>query len=95
MSDFIKRRKELSGKGPKVKPRGGEKKLRVSKNKALFAKVREKKEEGRINLSDLINELNSKKGVEISSNVTASTLKGVGKKIAGVIPLAGTGTKKD
>ena len=32
-----------TNKGPKVKPRGGEKKLQISKNKALFAKAREKK----------------------------------------------------
>ena len=84
-----------TNKGPKVKPRGGEKKLQVSKNKALFAKAREKKEEGRINLSDLINELNARKGIEVSKGVSASTLKGVGKKIAGVFPLVVTKTRKD
>jgi hypothetical protein len=87
MSDFIKK--------PKVKPRGGEKKLQISKNKALYAKAKEKKTDGKINLSNLIKELNARKGVEISAGVTASTLKGVGKKIAGVIPLVGTKTKKD
>ena len=92
MSDFIKRRKELSGKGPKVKPRGGEAKLKESKAKALLAK---RKESGRKDTTDLIRSLNALKGVEISKGVSTSTLKGVGKKIAGVIPLAGTGTKKD
>jgi len=84
-----------TNKGPKVKPRGGEKKLQISKNKALFAKAKEKKSDARINLSDLINELNARRGIQVSKGVTASTLKGVGKKIAGVFPLVGTKTKKD
>ena len=96
-TDFIKRTTQLSGKdkGPKVKPRGGKAKLAESKNKALFAKAKEKKGDSRINLSDLINELNARKGIEVSKGVTASTLKGVGKKIAGVFPLVGTKTRKD
>jgi len=73
-----------TNKGPKVKPRGGEKKLQISKNKALFAKAREKKEEGRINLSDLINELNARKGVELSTKMGKGALTG----------LAGAITKK-
>ena len=76
-SNFIKRRNELGGKGPKVKPRGGKAKLEESKAKALIAS------------------LNSLRGVQISKGVSTSTLKGVGKKIAGVIPLVGTKTKKD
>tara|TARA_X000001388_G_C2148861_1_gene91641 strand:- start:82 stop:324 length:243 start_codon:yes stop_codon:yes gene_type:complete len=76
-SNFIKRRNELGGKGPKVKPRGGKAKLEESKAKALIAS------------------LNALRGVQISKGVSTSTLKGVGKKIAGVIPLVGTKTKKD
>tara|TARA_E500000318_G_scaffold86837_1_gene83612 strand:+ start:281 stop:523 length:243 start_codon:yes stop_codon:yes gene_type:complete len=76
-SNFKKRRNELGGKGPKVKPRGGKAKLEESKAKALIAS------------------LNALRGVQISKGVSTSTLKGVGKKIAGVIPLVGTKTKKD
>jgi len=86
MSDFIKRRTELSGKdkGPKVKPRGGKAKLAESKNKALFAKAKEKKPDTRINLSDIINELNARKGVELSTKMGKGSLAG----------LAGAITKK-
>ena len=86
MSDFIKRRTELSGKDkkPKVKPRGGEKKLQISKNKALYAKAKERKTDGKINLSDLIDSLNARKGVELSTKMSKGSLAG----------LAGAITKK-
>ena len=85
-TDFIKRRTQLSGKdkGPKVKPRGGKAKLAESKNKAHFAKAKEKKGDSRINLSDLINELNARKGVELSTKMGKGALTG----------LAGAITKK-
>ncbi len=99
MSDFIKRRTELGGKDkkPKVKPRGGEKKLKESKAKVLNKKAydlaRSRKESGRLNTTDLIASLNALKGVEISKGVTTGVLKGLGKKINKVIPI--TGSKKD
>jgi|TARA_A100000171_G_scaffold4040_1_gene3340 hypothetical protein len=88
-----------NGKGPKIKPRGGEKKLKDSKNKVLINKAyelaRSRKSEGRLDTKDLIQSLNAVKGVEISKGVSASVLKGVANKIANVIPVAGVAGKKN
>jgi len=67
MSDFINRRKKLGGKGPKVKPRGGEKKLELSKAKA----------DARVNVADFIKQLNKRKGVELSTGLGSSALSGL------------------
>jgi hypothetical protein len=86
-----------NGKGPTIKPRGGEKKLKDSKSKVLTNKAyelaRNRKSEGRLDTKDLIQSLNAVKGVEISKGVSASVLKGVGNKIAKVIPLTGKKNK--
>jgi len=63
MSDFINRRKKLGGKGPKVKPRGGEKKLELSKAK--------------VNVENFIKQLNKRKGVELSTGLGSSALSGL------------------
>jgi len=84
MSDFINRRKKLGGKGPKVKPRGGEKKLELSKAKATFSKMKENKPDARVNVENFIKQLNKRKGVELSTGLGSSALSG----------LAGAITKK-
>ena len=71
-----------NGKGPKVKPRGGETKLRESQAKALLLK---RKESGRKNSQDLIRSLNAMDGVSISSSVGTGALKSIGKKINKVL----------
>jgi len=85
MSDFINRRKNLGGTGPKVKPRGGEAKLKESKEAASkFKKLRES--------------LNNMRGVSVAEGVGAAGFRSIANKIGNVIPLVGTlkpKTKKD
>jgi hypothetical protein len=80
-TDFIKRRKKLGGKGPKVKPRGGEKKLQISKNKATFSKIKENKPDGRVKVEDFIRQLNKRKGVELSTGLGSGALSGLARAI--------------
>ena len=75
-----------NGKGPKVKPRGGETKLKESKAKAFLFK---RKESGRKDPQDLIRSLNAINGVSIASSVGTGALKSMGKKINKVIPFTG------
>jgi hypothetical protein len=70
-----------NGKGPKVKPRGGETKLKISKNKATYAKIRENKPHGRVNVSDFIRQLNNRKGVELSTGLGSGALSGLARAI--------------
>tara|TARA_R100000231_G_C5196336_1_gene126010 strand:+ start:223 stop:483 length:261 start_codon:yes stop_codon:yes gene_type:complete len=81
MNDFVNGRKKFGGKGPKVKPRGGETKLKTSQNKAIFSKIKENKPDGRINITDIIRELNNRKGVELSTGLGKAGLEGLAKAI--------------
>ena len=70
-----------NGKGPKVKPRGGETKLKISQNKAIFSKIKEKKPDGRVNVADFIRQLNKRKGVELSTGLGSGALSSLARTI--------------
>ena len=70
-----------NGKGPKVKPRGGETKLKISQNKAIFSKIKERKSDGRVDVADVIRELNNRKGVELSTGLGKAGLQNLARAI--------------
>ena len=67
----------MNGKGPKIKPRGGDTKLKESKEKASkFKELRES--------------LNKMRGVSVAEGVGAAGFRNIAKKIGNVIPLVGS-----